>query len=317
MRFDRKITLVVLILLILNGIVTVSSIGSADNENNNQYSLTINISPEHMKNEVRVTPELGTHYYNESEQLTVEFQFVVVDDKWYFDGWTGDVPDEQKDKRELKLTMDQDREITLNFDALEVKINSTSGGRVITPGEGTFEFGPMHSIDLEAIPYEGYKFDKWTGDTDLLTDPHDPYANKTHFYMGKQINLTANFVKLYELKIVQEGNGTVKVNGTEVEQCWGETFEKGTMVHLEAVPEDGYKFVGWSSEHGNKTNINITMDDDKRITAEFKEIRDDDGENDETPGFTLFTLILGISLALIYLTKSKGLEVDTDGGPMR
>lgn len=303
MRFDRKITLVVLILLILNGIVTVSSIGSADNENNNQYSLTINISPEHMKNEVRVTPELGTHYYNESEQVTVEFQFVVVDDKWYFDGWTGDVPDEQKDKRELNLTMDQDREVTLNFDALEVKINSTSGGRVITPGEGEFEFGPMHPVDLEAVPYEGYKFTRWTGATDLLTDPNDTYANQTHFYMGKNINLTANFVKLYKLKIVQEGNGTVKVNGTEVEQCWGDTFEKGTMVHLEAVPEEGYKFVGWSSDHGNETIINITMDEDRRITTEFKEIKDDDGADDGTPGFTCSLLLVGICLAVLIYRK--------------
>ena len=307
MRFGRTISLIVFTLLMLNGIMTVSIIGTADNGNDNRYSLTIKISPEHLGNWdwVWLTPELGTHHYNESEQVTVEFKFVVADTKWYFDGWSGDVPDEQKDKRELNLTMDQDREITLNFDAMQVTINSTSGGRVITPGEGEFEFGPMHQIDLEAIPYEGYKFDKWTGATDHLTDPYDPYANKTHFYMGKKINLTANFVKIYELRIIQEGNGTVKVNGTEVEQCWGETFEKGTMVHLEAVPEEGYKFIGWSSDHGNETNINITMGEDLRITAGFKEIRDDDGSEDQTPGFTLFTLIFGISLALIYSYKRR------------
>jgi len=43
----------------------------------------------------------------------------------------------------------------------ELSINSTAGGSVTTPGEGTSQYDPGESVDLVAEAEEGYRFVEW------------------------------------------------------------------------------------------------------------------------------------------------------------
>lgn len=61
------------------------------------------------------------------------------------------------------------------------------------------------------------------------------------------------------------------------------TFEEGTMAAIQATPDAGYRFAGWSGDIQGKGNPrSFTMDSDKQVTAHFEplpELRMDVGQN--------------------------------------
>ena len=72
----------------------------------------------------------------------------------------------------------------------ELSINSTAGGSVATPGEGTFEYDPGESAGLVAEADEGYRFVEWTGDVGSIGDAD---AATTYIIMNGNHSVTANF----------------------------------------------------------------------------------------------------------------------------
>ena len=77
------------------------------------YELTINI-----KGEGNTNPAEGTHIYEEGEVVTVE---AIAAEGWIFDKWAGDVPEGEEGK-EITVTMDNDKEITVHFEEEEEDI---------------------------------------------------------------------------------------------------------------------------------------------------------------------------------------------------
>jgi hypothetical protein len=78
---------------------------------------------------------------------------------------------------------------------------------------------------------------------------------------------------LYTLKVSATGSGTVSPTGVS-------TYHSGTMVNLTATPGTGFKFINWVDGSGNSLGtanmFNITMDDNKTITAIFTAINSND-----------------------------------------
>ena len=54
----------------------------------------------------------------------------------------------------------------------QLSISSTSGGSVTTPGEGTYVYPAGTAVRLVAEPDDGYQFDLWTGDIQLMAGPN-------------------------------------------------------------------------------------------------------------------------------------------------
>jgi len=74
----------------------------------------------------------------------------------------------------------------------------------------------------------------------------------------------------FELTINIVGEGTVEVNGDEVESGWNETYEDGTEVNVEAIADEHWYFDEWTGDYEDEEReINITMDEDMEITAIF------------------------------------------------
>jgi len=64
--------------------------------------------------------------------------------------------------------------------------------------------------------------------------------------------------------------GAVKVDGVTQTLPWSGVFGGGAVVSLEAVPDLGFEFVGWSGDlSGSDNPTTITMSGDKNVTAEF------------------------------------------------
>ena len=72
----------------------------------------------------------------------------------------------------------------------DLVIDSTAGGNVTGPGEGTFTYDEREVVDLVAIPDCGYVFDNWTGDTAGIDDVN---AAATNITMSADYSITANF----------------------------------------------------------------------------------------------------------------------------
>ncbi len=140
------------------------------------------------------------------------------------------------------------------------------------PYQEVFESGEQLSI--LAVPDTGSRFTSWSGD--LMTGD-----NPAAITMNQNMNITANFGQIasYGLSLTGAGTGfgKVKVAGdtTLRDLPYQQTFLEGTDVRLEAVPDAGSRFIGWSGDlagSDNPTSVMMTMA--KSIAVKFSRPED-------------------------------------------
>jgi hypothetical protein len=147
-------------------------------------------------------------------------------------------------------------------------ISSTEGGSVTSPGEsGPYTYDEGEVVSLVAKAEEGYEFVNWTGDVDEIADVED---NTTTITMKGDYSITAKFaVKQYSLIVESTEGGSVTTPG---ENAY--TYEKGEVVNLTAVPDEGYQFINWTGDVDTIADVDaasttITMNGGYSITANF------------------------------------------------
>ncbi|MFW5907668.1 MAG: InlB B-repeat-containing protein, partial [Candidatus Natronoplasma sp.] len=195
----------------------------------------------------------------------------LADEGYHFVEWTGDIQTiGDPGSAQTTIEMLDNYSITAEFaiDSYTLTIDSTAGGSVIKPGEGSFERDHGTVVDLEAIAEEGYHFVEWTGDNGTIDDPN---ANLTSIEMLDDYTITAEFeIDTYTLTINSTEGGNVTVPGEETFE-----YDHGSVIDLEAVADEGYHFVEWIGDNGtiDDPNANLTsieMLGDYMITAEFE-----------------------------------------------
>ncbi|MFU8796528.1 MAG: InlB B-repeat-containing protein, partial [Dehalococcoidia bacterium] len=107
-------------------------------------------------------------------------------------------------------------------------------------------------------------------------------------------NGNGNGAVSYQLTVSSTSGGSVVEPGEGVH-----IYEEGTVVELEAVADDGYRFVNWTGDVGAVANVNaesttVTMNENYSITASFVAVYDlsissTDGGSVTTPGEGTFT----------------------------
>jgi len=158
----------------------------------------------------------------------------------------------------------------VNKYTLDVVANPTEGGSVSKyPDAEQFEEGS--DVTLTATEAFGYDFEKWTNAAgeDVSTEAKFKYtvnANET---------LTANFKKVetYELKVTVDGTNDYMVDITPAPEVVDgkNMYEAGSVVKLTANQYEGLvTFSNWSDATTN-SELTVTMDGDKNITAVYAE----------------------------------------------
>jgi len=158
-------------------------------------------------------------------------------------------------------------------------IDSTAGGAVAVnnstiPGKATFIFGAGAVVSLNAVPDNGYKFVRWSGDVGTVDDVH---ASEITVTVDGNYTMLARFEVpapvRYGLVIFSTPGGSVTApgKGTYV-------YDEGTVVNLVVAPASGYKFARWSGDVDaiadvNATSTSITMNGNYYICAYFQEDR--------------------------------------------
>ncbi len=189
-------------------------------------------------------------------------------------GDTGSIGD--ANSRITTIEMVDDLEITARFamDTYTLTAQSTEGGEVVEPGEGSFLWEHGDVVQLEAIPEEGYRFDEWTGDTETIEDTD---AASTTITMDNDYTVTAEFEPTPELTVdIAAGQGSIEVDGAEAELPYSEYYSRGESVELKAEPAADHRFYRWEGdvpeEDEERDEITITMDEDRFIEAHFIEV---------------------------------------------
>ena len=71
-----------------------------------------------------------------------------------------------------------------------LRISSTGGGSVTTPGEDTFTYDEGTVVNLVATPDSDYEFTTWTGNVDTIADA---YAASTTITVNDHYYIIARF----------------------------------------------------------------------------------------------------------------------------
>ena len=202
------------------------------------------------------TPDTGNRSYALGASVVMT---AVPDSGWQFDGWTGDVDDPAS--ATTSVTMDSSKTVTATFSRIVHTLAlRTTGNGTVTPSASEGEYVEGSVVEVTAIPDSGWRFEGWTGDVS------GPDEAATTVVMGSDRVITAVFTRImHSLTIRIDGSGsTVPAEGVY-------SHAEGTAVDIEAVPDKGWWFDGWSGSvtEPELASTALTVDSDMTITASF------------------------------------------------
>jgi len=155
----------------------------------------------------------------------------------------------------------------VTFYTLTVNVNPSGSGTVaLSPRVPGNQYASGSTVTLTANPASGYAFNHWSGDLTGNT-------NSTTITMDADKSVTANFEEIpiihYDLTISSTEGGAVTKPGEGTF-----TYEADEAVNLEATPDDGYQFDGWTGDVDTVNDVNdsttvLIIDGDKSISAVF------------------------------------------------
>lgn len=209
---------------------------------------------------VLVTPDKESYSAGETVELVAQAAQGSC-----FIGWGGDAGGDQL---ETQLMMDDDRQVvaafvqgTQNCHRLVAEVASEGSGE-----GGTVEFQPFKAlydtgdtVVVTAVPNPGWVFSGWTG---ALSGDENPASLE----VNADLVVSALFAQqAYSVSVAQDGQGVVNVTPAG-------PYLYGSSVTVSAIPEDGWRFVGWDGDLSGTSNpAQVSIDDSKIIVAIFRE----------------------------------------------
>jgi hypothetical protein len=169
-------------------------------------------------------------------------------------------------------------------------VSATAGGTVDRPGEGEFFYRSGDMVWVEARADPCFVFEKWTGSIVSQENP-------LHITLFNDLQIRANFRDAKDNP--PAGGAPVRrqlalfstPGGSVIQPGQGQfAWDDGTHVLLEAKPDPGYVFAGWSGTYPALQNpLLVVMNQDHQIRARFLNSLDalhvdDDAPYDPGPG---------------------------------
>ncbi len=178
----------------------------------------------------------------------------IPNEGYRFIGWSDGVETAERIDRELKSNIT----VTAEFEKLiyTVQYLTDGSGRIEGEASQSVEYGGS-TTTVTAIPNEGYRFIGWSDGIETAT--------RTDENVKSDITVTAEFEKLiYTVQYLTDGNGTI-VGEASQSIAYGESTTTVT-----AIPNEGYRFVGWSDGIETATRTDENVKSDITVTADLK-----------------------------------------------
>ena len=210
------------------------------------------------------SPAVGTYTY---EKDTVVDITATANSGWSFSHWLVDSQNPGATNSTIQLPMVSNRTVTAVFDEKpnnDLTI-SVSGSGITSPSVGTYTYEEDTVVQVTATPNSGWKLDHW-----LLDDVNVGNANPLTVTMDNNHRLTSVFSgERPSLDISVTGSGSTNpVLGTRL-------YDRGTVVVVEAFPENGWKLDHWLLDDvnvGNANSYSVVTDDNHVLKAIFAKV---------------------------------------------
>jgi len=208
------------------------------------------------------TPGPGTSTY---DCATVVDLMAEAEAGYRFVDWTGNVATiANVSAASTTITMNGNYSITANFIAqYDLTINSTSGGEVTTPGEGTRAYDAGTVVNLLAEAEAGYQFVNWTGNVNTIANAN---AATTTITINGSYSILANFEEItgdriwdwYDLDAIRDNLAGSYILMNDLDstsagytELASETANRGKGWQPIGTTDENDKFVGSFNGQGN------------------------------------------------------------------
>ncbi|MBA7562980.1 hypothetical protein ES708_04633 [subsurface metagenome] len=212
-------------------------------------------------------PPPGDYVYRKGEEVPI---LAIPDPNFQFLNWMGDAVAEP-DSASTTVTMDADKVITANFGEVYILTieEPLEGGGTTDPPPGEYPHVEGDIVPILAIPDPEFRFLNWSGNTEAVAEPD---SASTTVLMDGNKTVTATFIEIAPFTIIAnppEGGTTDPPPGTY-------EYNQGTVIQLEAIPNELYRFTGWTSNVADPDTAAVTSvivtSEDIIITANFSRI---------------------------------------------
>ncbi len=209
-------------------------------------------------------PNAGSYAYLNGQTATVN---AWSNGTAYFSGWTGDVTSNLPN---IHVVMDGNKTLTANFASTGYILNVSQAGQGGVNIGGTHFLAAGMELVLTASTWNGWKFSEWTGDLPVGADANDP---ELPVLMDQNRSITAVFIQdTKTLTIIIDGPGSTDPAGSP-DPGTQYDYISGQIVCVEALAGADTAFSYWSGDIGgynpNGSNLCVTMDQDRSVTAHF------------------------------------------------
>lgn len=184
----------------------------------------------------------GSAMYAYGEAVTVRAEEGGAD--YVFKGWRS-ADGWLSASKEYTFTMGQDTLLVACFDRDSIFVEVQAGLGGMASGGGIYARNA--SVELNAKAAGGYAFDAWYNAAGEFLSNENPYVIK----VARARTITAKFVPM-QLQVNVEATEGGEVYG-------GGKVTYGSSVSLEAVPDEGYRFVRWESENIDSLSATLPL----------------------------------------------------------
>jgi uncharacterized repeat protein (TIGR02543 family) len=241
------------------------------------YRLNTNVFPDGLAGTINVEPEEGNCPGDTSRYLpgtSVRLEAVADNPDFVFDRWSESAGGGRDPV--AHIVMSSERLVEAYFAnvtnchtvALPTVSPPEGGSASLQPGPNCgSQYADGTLVEFRAAPAGGYSFVAWGGDISGSS------ARQTIVVESDLTNVIANFDELPCFTVTvnyDEDMGSFTRNREP--NCGNNQYAQGTSLTLQAQPNVGYTFDGWSGDHSSgNTSITFTVDDNKTVAANFSQ----------------------------------------------
>lgn len=224
-----------------------------------QFPLNVNIDGGGTVEENIVQSKMADYEIGTEVELNA-----IANEGWVFVEWQDDLTGSENPQT---LTMDEEKSVTAVFERKDYPlIISTEGQGNVSEEvveDPAKDYAYETVVKLTANPSEGWEFARWEGDLEGSENPKE-------ITIDGEKEVRAVFERQgYELTVNVTGEGSV--NEELLDGTPKTSYPFDSVVELTADPDHGWTFIGWEGDlSGNENPKEITMDDNKEVTAVFE-----------------------------------------------
>ena len=216
-----------------------------------QFTLSVAVDPSSAGT---TSPSVGDHLYDYGTAVSV---IPYANTGYEFAFWSGDC----SGTGACDLTMTGNKSVVAHFTQtafnLTVAVDPAASGTTV-PTVGVHPYLEDTEVAVVASPAYGYVFDHWSGDCSG--------SGICSLVMDSDKSVTAHFVEIsYDLTINIDpvsGGATSPAAGVH-------SYAIDSSVTVLPLPNSDYLFLEWSGDCTGSGDCDLTMDEDKEVTAHF------------------------------------------------